>query len=95
MGIATQLGQRPLTPGSPAGWPDVAEHWNGGDALLKRIEWASQVGANVGDRIDAVERLDEVLGETASDATRQGIARAESGAQAITLLLAAPEFQRR
>ncbi|HEY5665520.1 MAG TPA: DUF1800 domain-containing protein [Gammaproteobacteria bacterium] len=95
VGIATQLGQRPLTPGSPAGWPDIAAHWNGGDALLKRIEWASQVGANIGDRIDAVERLDEVLGETASDATRQGIAGAESGAQAIALLLAAPEFQRR
>lgn len=95
VGIATQLGQRPLTPGSPAGWPDFADHWNGGDALLKRIEWASQIGANIGDRIDAVERLDEVLGETASDATRQGIARAESGAQAIALLFAAPEFQRR
>lgn len=93
--IATQLGQRPLTPGSPAGWPDIADHWNGGDALLKRIEWAAQVGANIGDRIDASERLDEVLGETASEATRVGISRAESGAQAIALLFAAPEFQRR
>jgi uncharacterized protein (DUF1800 family) len=95
VGIATQLGQRPLTPGSPAGWPDIAANWNGGDALLKRIEWATQVGASVGDRIDAVARLDEVLGETASSATRQGVARAESGAQAIALLISAPEFQRR
>jgi uncharacterized protein (DUF1800 family) len=93
--IATQLGQRPLTPGSPAGWPDIADHWNGGDALLKRIEWAAQVGANIGDRIDATERLDEVLGETASEATRVGVSRAESGAQAIALLFASPEFQRR
>jgi uncharacterized protein (DUF1800 family) len=95
VGIATQLGQRPLTPGSPAGWPDIADHWNGGDALLKRIEWATQVGARVGDRIEAIARLDDVLGETASDATRQGIARAESGAQAIALLVSSPEFQRR
>ena len=95
VGLATQLGQRPLTPGSPAGWPDIAAHWNGGDALLKRIEWATQVGAGIGDRIDAAERLDEVLGETASEVTRRGIARAESGAQAIALLLSAPEFQRR
>ena len=95
VGLATQIGQRPLTPGSPAGWPDIAEQWNGGDALLKRIEFATQVGANIGDRIDALGRLDDVLGETASDATRQGIQRAESGAQAIALLLAAPEFHRR
>lgn len=95
VGLATQLGQRPLTPGSPAGWPDTADHWSGGDALLKRVEWATQVGAGIGDRIDAVARLDDVLGETASDATRLGIARAESGAQAIALLLSAPEFQKR
>ena len=37
----TQAGQRPYTPGSPAGWPDTAASWNGGDALLKRIEFAS------------------------------------------------------
>jgi uncharacterized protein (DUF1800 family) len=62
---------------------------------LKRIEWAGQIGAAIGDRIDAKQRLDEILGETASDATRGGVSRAESGAQAIALLLAAPEFQRR
>lgn len=95
VGVATTLGQRPLTPGSPAGWPDIAAHWNSGDSLLKRIEWATTVGANVGDRIDASQRLDDVLGEIASDATRLGIRRAESGAQAIALLFSAPEFQRR
>jgi len=95
VGLATQLGQRPLTPGSPAGWPDIADHWNGGDALLKRIEWATQVAAGIGDRVDAPPRLDEVLGEAASDATRRGVRGAESGAQAVALLLSAPEFQRR
>jgi uncharacterized protein (DUF1800 family) len=93
--LATQLGQRPLTPGSPAGWPDIADHWNAGDALLKRIEVAARVGSRVGDRIDAIALLDDVLGEVAGTATRQGIGRAESGAQAMTLLLSAPEFQRR
>jgi len=93
--LATQLGQRPMTPGSPAGWPDIADHWTSGDALLKRIEWSTTLGATVGDRIDAVARLDDVLGEVAGTATRNGVRRAESGAQAIALLLAAPEFQRR
>jgi uncharacterized protein (DUF1800 family) len=95
IGAATQLGQRPMTPGSPAGWTDLADQWNGGDALLKRIEWASALGATIGDRIDAAALLDEVLGEVASESTRGGVQRAESGAQAIALLLAAPEFQRR
>ena len=93
--LATQLGQRPMTPGSPAGWPDIADHWTSGDALLKRIEWSTTLGATVGDRVDAVARLDEVLGEIAGGATRNGVRRAESGAQAIALLFAAPEFQRR
>jgi uncharacterized protein (DUF1800 family) len=91
--VATQLGQRPLTPGSPAGWPDIAAQWNSGDALLKRIEWATVFGASIGDRIDAKTRIDEVLGETASDSTRTGISRAESGGQAMALLVSAPEFQ--
>jgi uncharacterized protein (DUF1800 family) len=95
VGLATQLGQRPFTPGSPAGWPDIADYWNGGDALLKRIDWATQVGARIGDRIDAAARLDDVLGETASEATHFGVRRAESAAQAVTLLFTAPEFQRR
>lgn len=93
--LATELGQRPLTPGSPAGWPDIAANWNGGDALLKRIEWLTTVGATIGDRIDAAARLDAVLGEAAGAATRNAVQRSESGAQAITLLFAAPEFQRR
>ena len=93
--LATQLGQRPMTPGSPAGWPDIADHWTSGDALLKRIEWSTTLGATVGDRIDAVARLDEVLGVVAGEATRNAVRRAESGAQAVALLFAAPEFQRR
>ena len=34
--------------GSPAGWPDTAASWDGGDALLKRIEWGGAVGKRVG-----------------------------------------------
>ena len=52
----TQAGQRPYTPGSPAGWPDTAANWNGGDALLKRIELAAAAGRRVGERIDPLTR---------------------------------------
>ena len=35
------LGQRMFTPGSPAGWPDMAASWDGSDALLHRVLWAA------------------------------------------------------
>jgi len=94
-GFLTLLGQRPLTPGSPAGWPDVAQHWDGGDALLKRIEWATAIGRTVGDRIDPVALADAILGPAISEHTLASIARAESASQGLGLLLASPEFQRR
>ena len=93
--VMNQLGQRPLDPGSPAGWPDTAASWNSGDALLKRIEWGAAVGRAIGDRIDPVPLTKAVLGTVASNDTETGIGRAESAAQGLGLLFAAPEFQRR
>jgi uncharacterized protein (DUF1800 family) len=90
----TQAGQRPYAPGSPAGWPDTAASWNGGDALLKRIEFAAAAGRRIGDRIDPAARAGEVLGAL-GEHTAMSIRSAESGAQAFALLLASPEFQRR
>ena len=89
------LGQRPYAPGSPAGWPDIASQWDGPDALLNRIEWSSQLGARIGKRAEPLKLGDASLGAGLSERTRQAIARAESAAQGITLLLASPDFQRR
>ncbi len=89
------LGQRPYTPGSPAGWPDTMAHWDGGDALIKRIEWAAAVGRQISDRVRPVELGEAILGPLFDDHTRTAVARAESSAQGLTLLLASPEFQRR
>jgi uncharacterized protein (DUF1800 family) len=89
------LGQRPYTPGSPAGWPDTASQWDGPDALLKRIEWASAIGNRMGSKVEPLVAGEQALGTALSERTRTAIARAESGAQALTLLLASPEFQRR
>ena len=91
----TEAGQRPFTPGSPAGWPDTAAAWDGGDALLKRVEWAGAVGRRVGDRRNALELASAVLPASADERTLAGIRNAESGGQALALLIAAPEFQRR
>lgn len=89
------LGQRPYTPGSPAGWPDTAGQWDGPDALLKRIEWASAVGKRVGSKVQPLEVGAQSLGDALLERTRVAISRAESGAQGMALLLASPEFQRR
>ncbi|HEU5135685.1 MAG TPA: DUF1800 domain-containing protein [Steroidobacteraceae bacterium] len=89
------LGQRSLMPGSPAGWPDVSADWDGSSALLKRIAWADGVAQRMGDARNARELAPQLLGGTLSEATVKAIARAESGAQALTLLMASPEFMRR
>jgi len=89
------LGQRTYSPGSPAGWPDKSADWDGASALMKRIEWADAVGQRVGSKRDAANLAPQLLGETLTGGTRTAISRAASGAQALTLLLAAPEFMRR
>jgi len=89
------LGQRAYSPGSPAGWPDRSADWDGASALMKRVEWADAVGQKLGTRRDAAELAPQLLGETLTGTTRAAIAHAASGAQAVTLLLAAPEFMRR
>jgi uncharacterized protein (DUF1800 family) len=89
------LGQRSLMPGSPAGWPDTSADWDGSSALLKRIAWADVVAQRMGDARNARELAPRLLGATLTGETATAIARAESGAQALTLLLASPEFMRR
>jgi uncharacterized protein (DUF1800 family) len=89
------LGQRNLMPGSPAGWPDTSADWDGSSGLLKRVAWADVVAQRMGDARNARELAPQLLGATLSDDTAKAIARAESGAQALTLLLASPEFMRR
>jgi len=90
-----QLGQRPFQPGSPAGYPDRGADWDGSSALLKRLEWAREQGQKLGTTRDAGEVAEAVLGGTLTADTRTAISRAQDGAQALTLLLAAPEFMRR
>jgi uncharacterized protein (DUF1800 family) len=89
------LGQRTWQPGSPAGWPDHGADWDGASALMKRIQWADAVGNRVGSRADAAQLAPQLLGANLTEGTRAAVAHAASAAQALTLLLAAPEFMRR
>jgi uncharacterized protein (DUF1800 family) len=89
------LGQRTWQPGSPAGWPDRSADWDGASALMKRIEWADAVGQRVGGRGDALQLGAQMLGANLTAMTRSAISHAATAAQAVTLLLSAPEFMRR
>jgi len=93
--LQTQLGQRVWKPGAPAGWDDVAASWAGSDALLRRVEIAQRLAATLAEGIDARVLAPKILGATLSTATANQIARSESPASAIALMLVSPDFLRR
>ena len=89
-----QLGHVPWRAPSPAGYDDIAASWAGPDALLKRVELAGQIARDAA-LDDVVKRADATFPGALSDATRTQLVRAESGKQALALLLVSPEMLRR
>jgi uncharacterized protein (DUF1800 family) len=89
------LGQRQYTPGSPAGWPDTSKSWDGSDALMHRVLWASRVASRYEQGLDPVDVAASSLGAYARPETVTALRRATSSKQALALLLMSPEFQRR
>ena len=89
------LGQRQYTPGSPAGWPDTSKSWDGSDALMHRVLWASRVGAKYESGMEPADLAAASLGAYARPDTLTALRRAATSGQAVALLLMSPEFQRR
>jgi uncharacterized protein (DUF1800 family) len=89
------LGQRQYTPGSPAGWPDTSKSWDGSDALMHRVLWASRMGATYEKGVEPQDLAASSLGAYARPETVTAVRRAASSGQAVALLLMSPEFQRR
>ena len=89
------LGQRQYTPGSPAGWPDTSKSWDGSDALMHRVLWASRAASRYERGTDPVDLAASSLGNYARAETVTALRRASSSSQALALLLMSPEFQRR
>lgn len=94
-GILKQLGQPTWQPGSPAGWDDIAASWAGPDALVRRVEVAQRLAEWAGTAVDARALAERLFPQSLSDTTRGSIARAESPAEGLALLLVSPEFLRR
>ncbi len=95
IGAYKTLGQVPFTAGSPAGWSDKAKDWIGAEALLQRIDLAKLIARGVYTETDPNVLLAQTIGPVASAETKFAVAHAGSAADAITLLFASPEFQRR
>lgn len=95
MGVIGTLGEPILQPQSPKGYPDDAPSWAAPDAIKARLDWANQLAARVGPKLDPPGLAQDVLGGLLSDETKTAIKRAESRPQALALLLMSPEFQRR
>lgn len=91
----TALGQRPYSPPSPKGWDDVAATWAAPDAIVKRMAWAEGFSAVVAGELDTDAVAAGALGARLSPAAQKAVARAESREEALSILLMAPEFQRR
>lgn len=87
-----QMGQAVYMPGAPAGWPDVSANWLSSDGLSKRIQFATEVAHIQASHIDARAQAERAFGPQLTGSTRLAIDRAESGQQALTLLLASPEM---
>jgi uncharacterized protein (DUF1800 family) len=88
----TSLGAITWLAGSPAGWSDLTLDALGPDALLARIDWGSALAERAATTLDARALARQRFGPLLGEATRRELERAASGAQALALLLASPEF---
>jgi len=90
-----QMDQAPFAAPSPAGWPDTADSWISPEAMMTRVEWAMAVGQKLGSQADARDVAKATIQPVASQTTLFHIDHAPSAAEALALLIASPEFQRR
>ncbi len=89
------MGQVPFNAPSPAGWPDTADGWVSPEAMMTRIQWALSAGQKLDGHADAREIAKGSIQPVAADSTMFHIDNAPSPAEALALMIASPEFQRR
>lgn len=92
MGAQAQLGAALWRPPEPNGYSDDEAAWI--DGVPRRLDLANQFASRWASAADPRDLLENALGPLASPQTRDTVARAESRAQALTLLLMSPEFLR-
>ena len=93
--IMTAMGQKPFSAPSPKGWAEETGVWCAPDAVIKRMDWSETFAARaIGDH-DPAQLARDALGARLSPLASKTIARAETRAEGLSILLMSPEFQRR
>jgi uncharacterized protein (DUF1800 family) len=94
VGLVGSLGQAPFGAPFPIGWPDRAADWAGPEAMLQRVDMGYAIAGRV-PTLDPMEIASAVLGDQLTPETSDQIQGAGSRREALALLFASPEFQRR
>jgi uncharacterized protein (DUF1800 family) len=90
-----EMGQPLWKPTGPNGFSDEASTWASPEGLKVRLSYAALMAKQSQVPGNPTDVANTILGDRASQDTRQAIARAESKQQGLALLLMSPEFQRR
>ncbi len=89
------MGQEPLRPPGPDGWPEEGAVWVTPATLTARIDWAADVARNLAQDLDPRAFVERALGPLARDDVRFAANAAESKWEGVALVLVSPEFNRR
>jgi uncharacterized protein (DUF1800 family) len=89
------LGAPLWTPPGPNGFPDTAAHWASPEGMRARLDLAAAIARRQPNPPQPLELAARVFDSALSDETLTAVRRAESRQQGLTLLLMAPELQRR
>lgn len=93
--IAGLLGQPLWRPPSPKGWSDSDDAWAGPSGLRERLRVAERAARMVRADVDPRQAARDLFGDGLDEHAAQAIARAETRAQGLELLIMSPGFQRR
>lgn len=92
----TNMGQEWAMPRGPDGWPEAAESWATPQGIALRIDWAMRQPRVLVPKLpDPRDFLQAALGETASEALKWAVPRAESAREGLMIVLASADFNRR
>lgn len=80
---------------SPAGYGAEAGYWITPSGLAARIDWAMRLAQRLSPAPDPRDFVEVALADAASDGLRRAAQGAETRAQGVGLILAAPDFNRR
>lgn len=96
LSLLVAAGQPWELPAGPDGWPEAAEAWISPQRLAGRIQWAMQApSVLVRPLPEAADLARRALGPLAEGPVLWAVARAETRAEAVGLVLSSPAFNRR